>query len=64
MINKRQSSTFPQPINKKHYKYNTSGTPDYPDCLKHPWGLYYFSYDVSYAFNDLYTNKYGLLDKF
>jgi endoglycosylceramidase len=47
--------------------------PDYKDCLKHfrsnstdsnNWGNYYFSYDVSYTFNDLYTNRYGLRDKF
>jgi endoglycosylceramidase len=38
--------------------------PDYDDCLKHNWGLYYFSFDVSYTFESLYTNRHGLLDKF
>ena len=59
-----QTATFPMPINSQPYKYNSSGLPDYKQCLKHPWGNYYFSFDVSNAFQALYNNRYGLLDKF
>lgn len=52
------------PIGTKHFKYNSSGLPEYGDCSKHQWGLYYFSFDVSYTFESLYTNRHGLLDKF
>lgn len=64
LVPDRLTKTFPLPIGKTHFKYNESGLPDYEDCLKHNWGYYYFSYDVSYTFESLYTNKHGLLDKF
>lgn len=45
------TKTFPMPLQRQHYVYNSSGLPDYKDCAKHgDWTHYYFSYDVSYTF--------------
>ena len=64
LFKKSQTSTFPIPVELKHIKYNESGTPDYKNCNTDKWGTYYFSFDVSYAFQDLYNNRFGMLDKF
>lgn len=64
LIPKTLTKTFPLPVGHTHFKYNSSGLPDYADCLKHNWPKYYFSYDVSYTFESLYTNRHGLRDKF
>ena len=32
--------------------------------MKHAWGSYYFSYSIATAFDNLYTNKFGMQDHF
>jgi hypothetical protein len=52
------------PVNAKPIKLNKTKLPDWDDCQKKNWGLYYFSDDVGQTFNHLYSEHHLLNKKF
>ena len=42
----------------------TTGIPTYADCGDSYWSNYYFTEGVASAFQNIYSNKYGLADAF
>ncbi len=53
--------------NNDDYRYNNNSKYDIPDptyCAKNSWQNYYLSASASEAFQNIYSNRFGLLDRF
>lgn len=55
---------FPFPIQNVEIRYDDKGVPLLEDCLKTKFVMYYFTFDVSQTFQDLFDNKDGIADSF
>ena len=53
-----------KPMALYNFRYDENGNPLIEDCVKNNFAVYYSSPEVNSAFDNLYTNKDGLQDKF
>lgn len=64
-IPKKIYESFPIPLRKNHTEFDPkTGRPIAGFCENIQWGSLYASLAVNEAFSHLWSNKYGLLDKF
>lgn len=49
---------------KYDLRYDENDNPLIEDCQKYPFAVFYSSPEVTSAFDNLYSNKKGLFDKF
>ncbi len=59
----KHNRTFPFPVPVK-LKRDAQGYPLTSDCLKHPFALFYLSYDVMKFQQDFFTDADGLAQSF
>lgn len=58
-----RNNSFPAPY-KVELGRDEGGYPLHEDCLKTSFFEFYFTFDVSNAFDDLFMNKRGIADSF
>lgn len=64
LFSQGDAKPFPYPLSSEPFKINTeTGYPYQEDCVKYPWGNYYFTEAACKAFQSLYDNVDGLLDQ-
>ena len=56
------NSQFPEPAGPP-YPVNNDSIPSYADCHSKGWADYYFTTATGTAFQNFYSNKYGIRDK-